>query len=106
MITSLIEFAFTLKNTGGETATGTVSISGDPVFTIESGGGSFSLEPSGTKSIVVCFEPLEEKSYTGTLSAIGDPPCNPDSSPLSGTGKLPDLINLTPPDHDFHEVVF
>ena len=81
------EYSFTLTNTGGGTATGSVSLTGTHAsqFTITQGSGSFSLGPSGTKTVKVKFCPSSTGSKSATLYADGTN-CNDDSSSLSGTG--------------------
>ena len=88
-------YSFTLQNTGGETAIGTVSLTGTDAdqFTITGGEGSFSLGPGDTKTIIVKFCPDSEGVKSTTLYATGSN-CNDASSSLSGTGVLPPQIWL------------
>ena len=83
-------YPFTLENIGGETASGSVFLTGSNAnqFTITSGGGSFSLGAGATKTVNVKFCPTSEGDKSATLYADGSN-CNDDSSSLSGTGILP-----------------
>ncbi|RLF33397.1 MAG: hypothetical protein DRN08_05515, partial [Thermoplasmata archaeon] len=96
------DYTFTLENIGGQTATGTITITGDEDFTILTGGGSISLEPSEEKSIKIRFAPSSEGKKTATLQADGNPPCNDDSSSLAGTGYTPEpSLEVDPTELDF-----
>jgi hypothetical protein len=90
------EYSFTLYNTGGGTATGSVSLTAAHAnqFTITSGGGSFSLGAGQEKTIKVTFCPTSAGSKSATLNAVGTN-CNDDSSTLSGIGadEEPPLIS-------------
>jgi hypothetical protein len=81
-------YSFTLKNTGGGTATGSVYLTGTHAsqFTITQGAGSFSLGADQTRTIKVKFCPASKGSKSATLYAAGSN-CNDDSSTLSGTGE-------------------
>jgi hypothetical protein len=98
------DHTFTLTNIGDTQATGSVSISGDPDFTIISGGDGFNLAPAETKSIIVRFEPSSTGGKTATLTVNGDPPCNDDSSSLTGTGTKTQCLRFSPSEHNFREV--
>jgi len=80
------EFSFTLKNIGGGTATGSVSLTGSNAnqFQITSGSGSFSLTASATKTIKVKFHPTLAGYKSATLFADGVLPCNDASASVSG----------------------
>ena len=79
---------FTLRNIGGGTATGSVTLTGANAdqFEITSGGESFSLSQNQSKDIYVRFVPRSEGFKTAALLANGDSPCNDVSVTLSGTG--------------------
>ncbi|MGC9445078.1 MAG: choice-of-anchor D domain-containing protein, partial [Candidatus Methanospirareceae archaeon] len=96
------EYSFTLTNTGGGTATGSVSLTGTQAtqFTITSGGGSFSLGPGASKTIKVKFCPTSAGTKTATLFADGAN-CNDAASSLSGTGAGAPAIALTPASYNF-----
>ena len=83
-------YSFTLTNTGGGTATGSVSLTGTHAsqFTITQGAGSFSLGAGASKTIKVKFCPASTGAKSATLYADGTN-CNDDSSSLSGTGTPP-----------------
>jgi hypothetical protein len=101
------EYSFTLKNTGRETATGSVSVTSSQ-FSITQGSGSFSLGAGATKTIKVKFCPTSEGYKSATLLADGSN-CDDDSSSLSGTGINPEIPTLytdpDPPSHDFGTVL-
>ena len=81
-------YTFTIENTGGGTATGSVTLTGTNAnqFEITSGGGSFSLTAGQTKSIIVRFHPTSTGLKSATLFADGNSPCNDANSSLTGTG--------------------
>ncbi|GAI74549.1 unnamed protein product, partial [marine sediment metagenome] len=89
-------YSFTLQNTGGGTATGSVSLTGTNAnqFTITSGDGSFSLGAGATKTINVKFCPTSEGGKSATLYADGSN-CNDDSSYLLGTGVVEGALTVT-----------
>jgi len=91
----------TLKNTGGGSATGSVSLTGTNAdqFEITSGGGSFSLSPDQSKDIYVQFTPTSTGWKTATLMADGDSPSNDASAHLQGVGKDPMSLSVTPNYH-------
>jgi hypothetical protein len=82
--------SFTLTNTGGGTATGSVSLTGSNAdqFEITSGSGGFSLGAGATKTISVRFCPKSTGFKSASLFAAGSN-CNDDTSSLSGTGCVP-----------------
>lgn len=82
-------YSFTLKNTGQIPAQGSVYISGTDSghFVISSGGGSFNIDPSQTKTIKVKFCPTTLGSKSATLKADASN-CGNDQSTLSGYGRL------------------
>ncbi len=96
-------YSFILKNTGGGTATGTVSLTGTYAsqFEIYSGGGAFSLGTNVTKTVYVRFKPTAEGYKTATLMADGTSPCNDASASLAGTGVATPQITLTPTSYNF-----
>jgi GH25 family lysozyme M1 (1,4-beta-N-acetylmuramidase) len=99
------EYSFTLTNTGGGTATGSVSLTGTHAsqFTVTQGGGSFSLGAGASKTIKVKFCPMSTGAKSASLYADGSN-CNDDSSSLSGTGTQPPSIDLAPSSYDFGSV--
>jgi hypothetical protein len=96
------EYSFTLTNTGGGTARGSVSLTGTHAtqFTITQGGGSFSLGTGASKTIKVKFCPTSAGAKSATLFADGTN-CNNDSSSLSGTGVDNTELAYSPASHDF-----
>lgn len=76
---------FALTNVGGATATGNVLLSGANAeeFSITTGGGDFSLDAGGTKTIGVAFCPNSTGSKIAALVADGSN-CTDVSSSLSG----------------------
>ena len=82
-------YSFTLKNVGGETATGSVSLTDGNAdqFTITSGEGSFSLSAGQSKTIKVTFCPTSTGDKSANLFAEGLN-CGDKSSSLSGEGVL------------------
>jgi hypothetical protein len=85
---STAPFSFTLKNAGGGTATGEVSLTGSDKdqFIITSGKGSFSLNADQTKTIGVAFSPISAGRKSAILYAKCSN-CNDVQSPLSGTSE-------------------
>jgi uncharacterized delta-60 repeat protein len=98
-------YSFTLKNTGGGTATGTVFKTGNDAddFIITSGEGGLSLGPGDTKTLAVKFCPDSAGVKSATLYAEGSN-CDDVSSSLSGTGVSAPKIFLTPLVHSFFNV--
>ncbi|MBM3238553.1 choice-of-anchor D domain-containing protein [Candidatus Poribacteria bacterium] len=94
---SSLDKTFTVSNPGTATlnVTGT-SLTGTDAnqFSIQSGGGSFSLNPGQTRDIVVRFAPTSAGSKSATLSLANNVPNkNPLNVSLSGTGTAPaDLV--------------
>jgi hypothetical protein len=82
---------FTLKNKGGGSATGSVSLTGTNAdqFEITSGGGTFTLSHGQSKDILVRFTPTSTGIKTATLLADGNIPCNDVNASLTGTGDPP-----------------
>ncbi|MDZ7265347.1 MAG: choice-of-anchor D domain-containing protein, partial [candidate division KSB1 bacterium] len=98
------EKTFVVKNDGNAnlnvTAT-TITGANASEFSIQSGGGSFSLAPLATRNLVVRFTPASAGSKTATLSiSSNDPDENPFNVSLSGTGTVPD-ISVTPASWDY-----
>jgi len=91
---------FTLKNKGGGTATGSVSLTGTNTdqFEMTSGEGSFSLSYNQSKDIYVRFAPTSEGLKTATLMVDGDSPSNDVSASLEGTGATRPESKLTASD--------
>ena len=90
--TSTDTVTFTLTNTEGGTATGSVSLTGTDAdqFEITSGGGSFSLTHGQSKDIYVRFAPISGGLKTATLVVDGDSPVNDVSASLEGMGTCPE----------------
>ncbi len=80
-------YSFVLNNTGGQTATGYVSLGGtnDDQFNITQGGGSYSLQPHEVKTIKVRFEPTIPGYKTAYLNATLNTPPQTRISSLTGT---------------------
>ena len=90
---------FTLTNTGTETATGTVYITGNDAdqFEITQGGGVFSLDLGESKTIKIRFHPTEAGVKNAELIADGSN-CDDDISSLSGNGVYMNHAPYTPSD--------
>ena len=70
-------------------------------FSIQSGEGSFSLNPGQTREIKVRFQPTSIGSKTATLEIFSDDPDEPQTNvDLKGKGTDP-VITVNPPSHDF-----
>jgi len=84
---------FVVSNTGTVTlsVTNTSLVTGDlGQFNIDSGGGSFNLNPSATRNVVVSFNPTSLGAKTTTLRfQSNDPDDNPLDVGLSGNGVTP-----------------
>jgi hypothetical protein len=98
------EKTFVVKNDGNAnlnvTAT-TLTGANASEFSIQSGGGSFTLGPLATRNIVIRFAPTTAGSKTAALSInSNDPDENPFTVSLSGTGTVPD-ISVNPASWDF-----
>ena len=100
---------FTVSNDGdADLDVSSVSLSGTNAnqFSITSGGGSFSLSPGGSRSVVVQFVPTSEGSKSATLSiASNDPDEATKTAALSGTGIQGPDIDLDPGSASFGSVV-
>ena len=85
---------FTVSNPGNAPLEVTeTSLTGDNVFSIHSGGGSFTLNPGETHDIVVRFAPTEPGTKSATLSLGNNVDGkNPLDVSLSGTGIRPDTV--------------
>lgn len=90
---------FTVTNTGNidlnVSATSLVGV--DPAqFSIQAGGGAFTLAPSATRLVTVRFAPTTAGAKTASLRfASDDPNENPKDVPLSGTGVNPPDLRIT-----------
>jgi len=93
---------FVLTNVGTGTANGIIRIEGPSVFSLESGGDSFSLDAGESKQIIIRFCPLSETNYSGLLVADGSN-CDDVSINLSGSGGQPPELQLSG-DGDFGAV--
>jgi plastocyanin len=104
----LSDVTVTITNLTGSTGTltGNVGIPSAP-FSIVSGGGTFSLAPGNSKSVVVRFSPTAAGPFSGTLSITHNAgnQSSPINVPLSGTGII-GVVNLliTPASVDFGNV--
>ena len=94
----------TVSNTGDATlsVTSTTITGGQSSdFAIVSGGGAFSLAPSGSRSVQIRFAPGATGSRTSTLRFVSnDPDENPKDVSLGGTGVVPDIA-VNPTSHDY-----
>jgi hypothetical protein len=74
-------------------------------FSIQSGGGSFSLNPNQTRDITVRFKPTSLGSKTATLRISNDDPDeNPKDVDLKGNSGVPDIDITTPTPLNFGDV--
>jgi hypothetical protein len=104
LIGAYAEATVTVSNTG----TGMLSITGTSLtgsntdqFSIQTGGGSTTLAPAGTRNIVLRFTPTATGAKSASLSiASDDPDENPVIVTLAGTGVDPE-INISPVSADF-----
>jgi len=80
-----VDRTFTVQNTSTVTVSGSASVAAP--FAIASGG-SFSLAPNGTQSVVVRFQPTAAGSFAGnvTFTANGDALSRGVSASATGTG--------------------
>jgi outer membrane protein assembly factor BamB/subtilisin family serine protease len=94
---------FVVKNEGfALLSVNSTALIGDDAseFSIQSGGGSFDLNPNETRDVVVRFEPQSFGDKKATLRFISnDPNENPYDVPLSGSSN-PD-ISVTPTSYDY-----
>lgn len=60
---------FTLRNSGGTTASGVVALNGSSDFSFVSGGGNYSLAPGATRTVVVQFTAGATPTPTAALTA-------------------------------------
>ncbi len=88
---------FTLTNNGGETATGTISMTGDDKneFEIANGGGAFSLPDAESIKINVRFKPTSLGEKKATLFVDGSGPTNDTNAELKGEGVGP-IFSVNP----------
>ncbi len=89
---------FIVSNTGtGSLSVSSVSLSGtnSDQFSIQSGGGSYSLDPGSIGNIIIRFSPATTGSKSASLDiASNDPDENPLQTSLSGSGTavpVPDI---------------
>ena len=88
-LTSYLDHTFTISNSGSDTlnVTGQTILGHSTDFTIQSGGGTFSLAPGNSHETVVRFEPTVEGARSATLRvASNDPDENPFDVSLDGSG--------------------
>lgn len=77
----------TLTNVSGTaTLTGTVGSLAAP-FSIESGGGTFTLGPGASRSVTIRFAPAAEGDYSATLNVTHNAVNTPSPATLAVTGK-------------------
>jgi formylglycine-generating enzyme required for sulfatase activity len=96
------DLTFTIKNTGGGTLTGDVTAS-CAAYSLQSGGGSYSLAANQEKTVTVRFAPTSLGSQTCTVS-LGGTACG--SMGCSGTGtEQPPACQLTPSQLAFGSVL-
>jgi hypothetical protein len=70
-------------------------------FSIDDGGGNFSLTPNQTHNIVISYRPTTEDSHTAILQiASNDPDENPFDVPLNGTG-VSTAMTVSPHEKNF-----
>ncbi|MFA5103410.1 MAG: choice-of-anchor D domain-containing protein [Candidatus Thermoplasmatota archaeon] len=95
-------YTFQLKNTGGATATGTVTSSDPTQFPIISGT-SFSIPANGgIHNVQVQFRPQSIGQHSATITADGTLPCNDAYALVTGTGvPSPPHLMLTPQNATF-----
>lgn len=87
----------TIENTGEESLSGNVDLSGDAVFTFDAGDGSLGLAGGASQTVGVTFTPSEEGEATATVEIAHDAP-NADSPltvALTGEGVV--VIPAPPP---------
>ncbi|MDZ7265651.1 MAG: choice-of-anchor D domain-containing protein, partial [candidate division KSB1 bacterium] len=96
------EKTFTIKNDGtADLIVSATTITGTNAseFSIQSGGGAFTLAPAATRNLIVRFTPTTAGSKSASLSiSSNDPDENPLLVALSGTGTTPTIpdIAVTP----------
>lgn len=97
------DLTFTLRNTGGSTAMGTIVLN-SPSFTFVSGGGAYTLPVNATRDITVRFSPTQLGRTPATLSATlaGFPDTE---KQIIGNGTTPPIISwAAAPNGDFGSV--
>jgi hypothetical protein len=94
-VNSYLDVTITVSNSGtGNLNISSTSISGPDAsrFVIQSGGGTATVAPGGTRNIVVRFSPVATGAASATLAiASNDPDENPYNVSLTGTGVAPDI---------------
>ncbi|MFH1942523.1 MAG: FG-GAP-like repeat-containing protein, partial [bacterium] len=96
-------FTFTNEGTADLNVAST-TIVGSTDFTIQSGGGAFTLTPSASREVRVNFTPSDVGAKSATLRFLSnDPDENPLNVPLSGNGTTPD-ISVTPASKNYGDV--
>ena len=74
-VTFLKDVTVTVTNDGTDSLSVTSTVmTGDPEFTLESGGGAFVLAPGATRDLVVRFEPTANAPFGGNLAVTSDDP--------------------------------
>ncbi len=96
----------TNQATSNATLTGSVGALSAP-FSVQSGGGAFSLTPGQSVTVTVRFSPTAEGAAASNLSIIHNATnqTNPTSIPLIGTGVTPGIhISVNPASLNFGNV--
>ena len=95
-------YTFTLTNDGGQSVSGSISLTGSnpDQFTITSGGGSFTLSPNQNRDVTVVFSPTSSGNKSANLHSSG---ANAPDASLSGYGGEGHLT-WSPTSHDFGTV--
>lgn len=100
------ESIFTVANPGsGVLEVTATNLTGDPDFSIVSGGGAFSLNPGGVKEIVIRFTPEQALAREAILS-LPNNAFNPVEIQLQGLGVTEGVpaIEISPESWDYGEV--
>jgi len=85
-------FSFTLKNIGGGTATGNISLDGNDIDQFEIKTSSFSIYKNQSANVDIVFKPKSTGKKTAIIRVKGFNSCNSVSTPISGIGKKDDSI--------------
>lgn len=80
--------AFTIRNSGRGTLTGTVQAPAGP-FRVIAGGGPFTLPPFKSRAVIVEFAPTLPGTFAGALTVTTQPPGRPVSVSVLLTGHTP-----------------
>ncbi len=99
-IGSYADKTFVISNEGNATLNVTATVLAGPYpaeYSLQSGGGAFTLAPAATRNIIVRFSPTNTGDRNAILNiSSNDPDENPFQIQLGGSGTAPSVPDITP----------